>query len=251
MKNFKTLLCTVVVSVFGFSMEGSIEIIGRGTVEKAPEFAELQVKVTSICYQKPLEAQRQNAQLASQILAILKEHVRTEKDQVIATGGHTIRQTEYTADDDGRSKVLCERRWRTTNTLIIQTEAMDAISEIQEKILLAVAASEGVDVATQEQTYAELGEPYFSVFPETYSAMKKEAQTKAWDDASGQFKVFFNQCKLQNIKLAQISQPEYMRLAKALPAPSGGEATPLIPDAISVFATWRFVWSFDPTPCYR
>lgn len=249
----KKLIILNIIAWFGSlcgAMDGSIEIIGRGSVEKAPEFAELQIRVMSICYAKPTEAQNQNAHLSNQIVAILKGYVRTEKDQVIATGGHTIRQTEYTADDDGRSKVLCERKWRTTNTLILQTESMDSISQIQEKVLETVAAVEGVDVTSHEQTYAELGEPSFSVFPETYSLMKKEAQSKAWSDASSQFQVFLNQCKLENVKLAQISQPEYMRLAKSVPNP-GGETAPIIPDAVSVFATWRFVWSFDPTPCYR
>lgn len=235
----------------GFALEGSVEIIGRGSVEKAPEFAEVQIKVISICYDKSLEAQSQNAVLSNRILANLKPYVRTDKDQLIATGGHTIRQTEYTADDEGRSKVLCERKWRTANTLIIQTEAMDSIAQIQEKVLEAMAADEGVEVTGEAQTYAELGEPSFSVFAETYASMKKEAQGKAWADASGQFQVFLNQCKLQNVKLAQISQPEYMRLAKAMPSAGNAEDTPIIPDAISVSATWRFIWSFDPTPCYR
>jgi hypothetical protein len=80
--------------------------------------------------------------------------------------------------------------------------------------------------------------------------MKKEAQAKAWGDAFGQFKGFLEQCKLQNAKLAKISEPEYFGLAKSAPL-SEEIGTPIIPDSISVSANWKFVWTFDPTPCFR
>jgi uncharacterized protein YggE len=238
------------ISVLTFATDGSVEITGRANIERAPEFVELQVRVTSICYEKPIEAQEQNTVLTMKILEILKTYQRTVKDQLIATGGHTVRQTEFTSKDDGSSKVLCERKWRTTNNLILQTADMKSISLIQEKVLEAMLLEEGAEPTGLQQTYAELGEPTFSVFPETYSSMKKEAQAKAWKDASEQFRVFMEQCQLQNVKLSQISQPEYFSLAKSAPL-TGSDSTPIIPEAISVFASWRFVWTFDPTACYR
>lgn len=238
------------ISVLAFSNQGSVEITGRANVERAPEFVEIQVRVTSICYEKPIQAQEDNSVLSNRILEILKVYQRNEKDQLIATGGHTVRQTEFTSKDDGSSKVLCERKWRTTNTVILQTADMNSVSLIQQKVLESMLSEEGAEPTSSQQTYAELGEPTFSVFPETYTEMKKDAQAKAWKDASDQFRVFMQQCKLKNVKLAQISQPEYFGLAKAAPL-TGAESTPIIPDAISVFATWKFVWTFDPTVCYR
>lgn len=237
-------------SVFGFSSEGSVEIVGRAQVEKAPEYGEVQVRVTSLCYEKPLDAQSENADLSRKILDVLKAYVRTEKDELTASGGHTLRQTEYTSDHEGRSKILCERKWRTTNMLTLRTNDLDSVSSIQEKVLQAMSLSEGINAEEKQQTYAEMSQPEFFVYPQTYSEMKTEAQSKAWQDASSQFQVFLNQCKLQNVRLAEITQPEYFRLAKAAPMDSE-TGTPIIPDSVSVYATWKFKWIFDPTPCFR
>lgn len=240
-----------VVSLTGWGTDGSVEIVGKGSVARAPEFAEVQVHVTSLCYEKPVDAQQENAGLSKRILDVLKEYVRTEKDKVIATGGHTLRQTEYTSDIDGRSKVLCERKWRTSNTVTLKTQDMTSVALIQERVLALISTEEGLDPNHTHQTYAELGEPLFAVYPETFSKMKQEAQGKAWDDASEQFKGFLKKCELKNVRLAQISQPEYFGLAKSAPL-VGDEVTPIIPDAISVYASWKFLWVFDPTPgCYR
>jgi hypothetical protein len=233
-----------------FAVDGSVEILGRGTVEKAPEFVEMQVRVTSLCYEKPLLAQEENAKLSNKILEVMKAYVRTDKDKLLASGGHTVRQTEYTSDADGQSKILCEQKWRTSNMLTLQTEDMVSAAKIQEKILETLVEEEGMNAGEKQQTYAELEQPSFAVYPWTYSAMKKEAQAKAWGDAFGQFKGFLEQCKLQNAKLAKISEPEYFGLAKSAPL-SEEVGTPIIPDSISVSANWKFVWSFDPTPCFR
>ncbi len=250
--NFKfTLGLLGVFSVAGWSVDGSVEIIGKGSVAKSPEYAEVQVHVTSLCYEKPVEAQKENAGLSNRILEVLREYVRTEKDKVVATGGHTLRQTEYTSDVDGRAKVLCERKWRTSNTVTLKTQDMASVALIQEKVLSLISTEEGLDPNHTHQTYAEMGEPLFAVYPETFSKMKQEAQGKAWEDASEQFKGFLQKCELKNVRLAQISQPEYFGLAKSASL-VGDETTPIIPDAISVYASWKFLWVFDPTPgCYR
>ncbi|MFM8269313.1 MAG: SIMPL domain-containing protein [Pseudomonadota bacterium] len=250
MKKISFVIGLALVGRAAFSLDGKVEIVGRGLVEKAPEFVEMQVRVTSLCYDKPMVAQEENAGLAKKILSVMKTYVRTEKDKLIASGGHTIRQTEYTSDDDGQSKILCERKWRTSNVLTLQTEDIASVAAIQEKFLEALASDEGMSSIEKQQTYAELEQPTFAVYPETYSGMKKEAQGKAWMDALGQFNGFLNQCKLQNAKLAQISEPEYFGLAKSAPL-NDEVGAPIIPDSISVSATWKFVWSFDPTACYR
>lgn len=250
MKKLSFLIGVTWLTQSAFSMEGKVEILGKGVVEKAPEFVEMQVRVTSLCYEKPLFAQEENAALANRILSVMRSYIRTDKDKVLASGGHTSRQTEYTSDDDGQSKILCERKWRTSNILTLQTEDMASVATIQEKFLEALASEEGMNAEDKQQTYAELEQPAFAVYPETYTKMKQEAQGKAWLDALGQFNGFVAQCKLQNAKLAQISEPEYFGLAKSAPL-SEEVGTPIIPDSISVSATWKFVWSFDPTSCLR
>lgn len=244
------LAILTVLTVRAWGSDGNVEITGRGTVEKAPEYAELQVKVVSLCYDKPVEAQQDNALLARNLQEVLKPYVRAEKDELVITGGHTIRQSEYAADENGRSHLICDRKWRTMNTLILKTKDMGSVSVIQQQVLDVLKEADMESTRTPQATYAELLEPYFYVYPETFQSMKKEAQTKAWGDALEQFQVFYNQCKLNNVKLAQISQPEYFGLAKSAPVASE-HLTPIIPDAVAVSATWKFVWTFDPTPCFR
>ncbi|NBT58017.1 DUF541 domain-containing protein [bacterium] len=249
----KKVLFTIGLAVIArssFSMEGKVEIMGRGTVEKAPEFVELQVRVISLCYDKPLIAQNDNSALSKKLLDVMKGYIRTDKDKLLASGGHSLRQTEYTSDDDGQSKILCERKWRTSNLLTLQTEDVESVAIIQDKFLEVLASEEGMNPQEKQQTYAELEQPAFAVYPETYADMKKEAQGKAWLNALTQFKGFVSRCDLQNAKLAQISEPEYFGLAKSAPL-SEEVGAPIIPDSISVSANWKFVWSFDPTACFR
>jgi len=244
------LMGLMLLSGMGLAEDGSVEIMGRAMVERAPEFAEVQVVVVSICYDKPTRAQKDNGSLAKQVLEVLRPYVRTEQDKLTASGGHTLRQNEYTSNDDGTSKLLCEGGWRTTNTLTLQTNDLESVSLIQERVIDLMGSTYNSSEATREQTFAELRQPAFAVYPATHEQMKKEAQQEAWVDARTQFQVFLDQCPLQNVKLAQISQPEYFGLAKAMPSNREG-TVPIIPDAISVYATWKFVWTFDPTACAR
>ncbi|NDD90579.1 hypothetical protein EBZ37_00615 [bacterium] len=82
------------------------------------------------------------------------------------------------------------------------------------------------------------------------SEIKSDTTRKLIGEFLGQFKGFLEQCKLQNAKLAKISEPEYFGLAKSAPL-NEEVGAPIIPDSISVSANWKFVWTFDPTPCFR
>lgn len=232
----------------GFADAGSIEVIGTGEASTPPEYTTVRVSVVSICYNLSRDAKNANAVLANKLISILQPFVRTQNDKITASGGHNIRQTEYITVPGGNSRVLCERKWRATNSVVLQTESINALPEIQDAVLSAIDEMEQVDPSKVDQTYAELMQPIFHVYGSTMQKLEKEAHGKAWDDAKAQFEAFQEKCKFLNPVLKTIATPIYSSYPKALEkAYSVGGETPIIPDNIFVRATWRIVWEFDPT----
>ena len=226
--------------------EGTIEITGMGQANRAPEYAEIRVNVTSICYDKSLDAKDANAVLANHILTVLNKFVRSERDKVSATGGQNVRQSEVFYFPAGGSKTLCELKWRATNTLTLQTASMRDIPEIQDLVLAASDKLEGLDPKKAEQTYGELMQANFFAYPETMTLLKKESQKRAWDDAKAQLAVFKEQCNFKTIQLKSIAEPGYSLYPKVTDRLYVKESseTPIIPDKIFLSAVWRFVWTF-------
>jgi uncharacterized protein YggE len=228
------------------ALAGSIVVIGQGSATAAPEFTRLHIEVTSICYDTSRAAKDANAILANQLVTLLKTFAATAPDKVTAVGGYNDRQTEYTIVGN-QTKTLCELKWRATNTLTIEMAAIDRLPDLQDQVLTAIDAVAGIDPDKVAQTYAELGRPAFSLYPESTVKLRKEAQLKAYDDAKQQFDAFSSRCAFQGPQLTNISPPEYSYYASRDGAAIGADAsTPIIPDEINVDARWRFEWSFTP-----
>ncbi len=226
---------------------GRIEILGRGEATAAPEYAAISVSVISLCYDHSRDAKTANAELANTIVSILKKYQRTPNDKVTATGGANQRQTEYLEPDpQGRRAVLCERKWRASNTLTLETASIALVAEIQDKILSAIDKTEELDPTRKAQTYAQLGQPQFSVYPKTMTRLRAEAQAAAWVDGKAQFNGFAAACKFHDPKLISITQPTFNAVPHFELHQAAGAATPIIPDAMKVQAEWKFVWSFEP-----
>lgn len=246
----KTLI-TFFLAAVSFSQcliasEGAIEIVGRAESEAPPEFTTIQVSVTSICYDQSRGAKDANAILSNDIIKILQKFVKKEKDKVTAKGGQNVRQTEYTTSPDGTTRVLCDKKWRATNSISLQTADLADIPEIQDQVLAAIDKMEGINPNKVAQSYAELMQPNFFLYPETVSRLQKEVQKKAWDDAKEQLQVFKDKCTFKNAMLKSIGQPGFSRYPVAENLPHVKSAyTPIIPDTIHIKAVWQFVWSFE------
>lgn len=230
---------------------GSIEIIGRGEMGSPPEFAEISATVTSICYESSREAKSANAALATEIVSIFKKQVRSTKDKVIATGGPNSRQTEYVYSPGGATRVLCERKWRASNQIRLEVKDWSILPDVQDEVLAAVD-KDAPDPGRTAQSYAELSQPGFRLYPETMVKLRKEAQGLAWNDAKSQLDAFKSGCSFKNLRLTKVFEPMFVTHAKFGDVPSEAMNTPLIPDSLTIRAVWKFVWEFDPTPaCAR
>jgi uncharacterized protein YggE len=228
---------------------GSIVINATGRASAAPELVRVTVGVTSICYESSRAAKDANATLANSILTALRTFASDPRDEVHATGGVNVRQTEYVFDG-GSSRVLCENKWRATNTLTIKTANIDALPDLQDALLAAVDLS-AVDPGQMAQTYGELSQPVFDIYPETSQRLRREAQIAAYDDARTQLETFQSRCALDDAQLTSIAPPEFSAFARgvngeAMPA-ADSASTPVIPTDITVQASWRFEWSFTPS----
>lgn len=235
-----------ILAISPWALSGTIEITGRGNAKALPEYATLSVQVVSLCYETSRDANDANGQLASSLVEILKKYATKEKDQVTATGGATIRQTEFISGPGGISKILCERKWRTTNQLTLELNDFQVLPALQDE-LYAVIDAEGPSAALGAQSYAELSHPNFSLYSETYTRLRKEAQSMSWKDANEQLDTFKTVCEFKNLRLVKISEPEYTMRQKF----AADESNPMIPDSLIVYATWHFIWEFDPTPGCR
>lgn len=232
------------------STRGSVEIIGHGESTSAPEFATMSVSVVSICYNTSLDAKNANATLANKIVTLFQGHRHGSKDKVIATGGVNVRETEYVDTGSSTRKVLCERKWKATNQITLETSELKMIPDIQDEVLKAIDEVDDVRPDKTDQTYAQLAQPGFSVYPETMQRLRKEAESKAWDDAKGQYDGFASKCDFQDSHLTSIAPPTYAYPHFSdSPAPAHGgkqPETPILPDELSVQATWKFIWTYTP-----
>lgn len=226
---------------------GSIVLEGRGVSRSAPELVSVSILVTSICYNTSQEASHANAEVANQIIEIMKRFKQNESDRITATGGANIIQTE-SVQVGAESRVICERKWHSENQLRIEMTNMAGLPELQDQVLAAMKNSPGIDPNLGTQTYAEFARPEFHLSPESSQKMRQTAQVLAFDDAKLQLDTLSQRCGFKNIRLLRISPTEYSYVYKLagerLPAYS---TTPIIPDEMEVQATLRVEWQFDPT----
>jgi uncharacterized protein YggE len=245
---YTPFLLTLVFSahpVRGDELRGRMVLSGAGEASADPEMAQIEVTVTSMCYDSSREAKEANAALAQKIVESMRLFANDERDQIVATGGPNLRQTEV-IPDGSHYKTLCERKWRSSNRITLRFGRIDAAADVQDSLISAFEKSSSMSPDKVAQTFAELGEPHFDVYPETATKLKYEAQSKAYDDALGQFAVFKKRCPFTDERLVAISQPQYEVLPRMRTTGvyAASTPTPVIPDEIVYRASWRFEWSY-------
>jgi uncharacterized protein YggE len=234
---------------------GRLVVIGEGLASAAAEQAKMYVVVTSICYDTARAAKDANAVLANRMLKLLRGFVTTPEDTVTAIGGSLERQSE-TISVDGEERTICDRKWRTTNTLALLVHKLDTLSDIQASVIAATEAAGDLDPQKKAQTYAEVSRPFFGVKAATDTRLRREAQATAYYDAKAKFNAFASLCPFQDVRLTVIAPPAYAVEepfgSEMQEQPSSDTETPIIPDEIRVSVEWRFEWSYvAPSTCPR
>lgn len=237
-----TLLC---VSSLGFAEDrGKMVIVGTGKSRANPENFSLRIGVTSLCYDTSLAAKDANAVLANQLIAILQKYATDPRSKVNAVGGINVRQSESVSDGE-RVRLICQQKWRATNTLTIESPTISDLPALQDEVLTEVdrMGATQPDATKVAQTYADLSQPEFNVYEETMLRLRAEAQKASLEDARMQVKTFTEQCLFSDVKLQAIAPPRvesrgtaYSKMMTSL--------TTYIPEAIEVTSTWQFEWSF-------
>jgi hypothetical protein len=157
-------------------LRGRIILSGDGEASSDPEMAQIEVTVTSMCYDSSRGAKEANAVLAQKIVTSMRAFTDDPRDQIVATGGPNVRQSEVIPDGSGY-KTLCEQKWRATNRITMKFSRIGLVPEVQDSLLSALEESGSMSGDKVSQTFAELGEPHFDVFPETALRLKYEAQS--------------------------------------------------------------------------
>lgn len=222
---------------------GKIVTVGHGSAEAAPEYTEVNVLVTSLCYETSTAAKEANAIVAQQLLDSLKEFTRDPRDTITASGGPNIRQTETIPMETGY-KILCERKWRASNVLSIKMAAIEDLPALQDRMLLLIDQAGVLDPEKVAQTYGELSQPSFYVYPETLLVLRTEAQGKALDDAKAQLDNFAGRCGFADVRLNSVTPANQTIYIQADGMEMEAGPTPIIPDTIRVRASWQFEWTF-------
>jgi uncharacterized protein YggE len=233
-------------------LKGSIVLVGKGVASSEPEYLSLSVKISSICYETSQDAQAANAKMSMRILDILQGFKKDNRDKLTATGGANYRQTE-TIQVGIESKVLCELKWRSENTLNLSMVKMDDLPLLQDQLFTELNQSANVNPEQAEQTYAEVSRPSFGLFPETTTSLRNSAQSLALSDAKAQFAGLNAQCAFVDPKIVSIVPPEFNYAVKSAPdRVAASYYSPVIPDAMEVQATLRIEWKFTPnSACKR
>ncbi len=233
---------------------GTIQITGVGESSAPPDQFTIQMTVNSICYPSTLQAKNANALIANQIVELSKRFVRNESDKITTNPGGFIRETEYLPNENGRTKILCERKWKTWNTISITLHELSQFPEIQDELVNFLTPLEALQPNIQEQSFVQLSSPHFGISDPKQHQLRNEAQHAALNDAKAQFENFDANCHFQGAKLNSLSSPAFNTTLRygAKMATEADSSTPTIPDIITVSAVWNLIWEFNSASgCYR
>jgi len=239
------LLSLLMIPLAGIA--GTIQITGQGEASLPPDIFTIQVTVNSVCYDSTKQAKTANAEIANQIIPLAKKYLRDTKDNLTTHPGGFIRETEYIPTGDGHSRILCERKWKTWNTISMTLHDITILPELQDELVGFLASIEALKPDTQAQTFAQLSSPDFLLTPENQMKLRKESQQAALQDAKDQFSNFDANCRFSSPKLNSVTPPNFNTVVRygAKLADLEEDSTPVIPEKITVTAVWNFIWEFE------
>jgi uncharacterized protein YggE len=225
--------------------KGTITLTGSGRSSAPPELTSFTITIVSICYDTSTAAAAANAALSTKTISALQQYATGPRDKVTSTGGPNYRETE-TVNDGASTRTLCTMGWKATNTITIEMANLAQVPSMQDDVYGVVDRAAAIDPQQVAQTYADFGQPYFQVYPETDTRLRGEAEVNAYEDAEAQLTALKGVCSFDHLELTSIA-PTYSTFAMA-----GGrvldEASPIVPDQIAVQASLSITWSFDPSP---
>jgi uncharacterized protein YggE len=255
MSKFIQYISFVIVLSFPISsIAGTIQITGQGEASLPPDMFKIEVAVNSVCYESTKQAKAANAEIANKVIPLAQKYLRDSRDELTTHPGGFTRETEYIPTGDGHSRILCERKWRTWNTISLTLHDISSLSELQDELVSFLAPIEGLKPDKQEQTFAQLSSPEFLLTSENQIKLRKDSQQAALDDAKDQFRNFDANCHFNLAKLSSVSTPNFNTVVRygAKMADVEDSSTPVIPENITVTAVWNFIWEFESAPgCYN
>jgi len=230
-----------------------IVVVGNGEARSAPEFTRLSVNVISICFDSSQAARNANARLANEIVELFRELLDQDApDRVVTRPGASVIQSETVWSEDER-RVICERKWRFTNTVSIELRDIDVLAELQDRLTMIIDVTADIDPDLAAQTYGEIDPPSFHLYPETLREMRSSAQRSAYDDARHQYDALSQRCHFEGTRLIRVAPPSYdvspMFQGEALKLDAASSETPILPDELSVSVSLEFIWSFVDSDC--
>lgn len=236
------------------SFGGTISITGNGEASHAPDEYRFDIIVTSICYETTKAAQSQNSTLANQIIELTQQYKLAPNDKITTSPGGFIRSTEYVPTENDRSKIICENRWKTWNTIRLTLHDFSKLPGLQEELTTFLGSTEAVNIDKKEQTYVQISSPQFSLTEDNLNKTRKLAQQSALMDAKNQLQNFNDSCDFRSLKLMSVAVPTFDSWVRygTKSASISESSTPVIPEEITVTAAWSFTWEFDSAPrCYN
>lgn len=248
------------ISLFAFltspiaALAGTIQITGQGEASLPPDMFKIEVAINSVCYESTKQAKIANAEIANKVVPLAQKYVRNPMDKLTTHPGGFIRETEYIPTEDGHSRILCERKWKTWNKITLTLHDISSLPELQDELVSFLAPIEALKPDHQEQTFAQLTSPEFLLTTENQIKLRRESQQAALDDAKDQFHNFDANCHFNLAKLSSVTTPNFNTVIRygAKMANAELDSTPVIPENITVTAVWNFVWEFESAPgCYK
>ncbi len=231
---------------------GTISLTATGVASQAADFVSVSVSVHSKCYKKSSDAAKDNAQMANDILAILKKYedpklALTEKDLITVVGGYFLRQTEISYQD-GKSVVLCTNGWRTEKDLTLKLAAIDKLAELQDEILAVADRAPEVASSGDPQTWAVLGNPAPALTASSQKALAASAVKKSIQNAKDELSAITGECGLRGVKLLEMKVPEHHAMPAnfaAEKAAAPGSGSPFLFGSISASVTRIFSFQYE------
>ncbi len=168
------------------------KLTGTGTVTSKPEFVEVTVSVSSVCYSTAEAAMEANNVIVSTVDIALKNAMSRKSDFVHTQGGYTSPYEESTVDG---KKTLCSG-YQKQNSLTLRTSAVDGFEVVfaglQSAVLKLGNSAAGRGAA---RTSVSMGEPQPGICEKTRQELEFKALTLATNNAIEKMRASVADCK--------------------------------------------------------
>jgi hypothetical protein len=236
MKNLSTAAILFLLSATAFA--GTARFTGQGHLSSPPEYVEVTVNVSSLCYSDINDARDATNDAVNQILELFKTIVdpTNPKDSAHTNGGTTSISSGHRVA--GSNVLACVSTFKKVAKVTLLTTDLAGFEENFQAIEdLVYGELSGVSTSAEEPlTVATLKVPVAHVFSETVERVSIQALSQAMTNSKDKFKILMDAgCGVHSYRIDSAVEPHPSANirnpyagTRGIPRPGSGSGSPVM-----------------------